>query len=216
MSVGDMLSDLIGIAKVITAPVAVIITLILSVWIKKKGLSEKYGLCKGDINPLKYLFFIPLALMVSVNFWGGVALNYNPLETVLFVISMIGVGFMEEIVFRGFLFKALEKNNLKSAIIISSVTFGIGHVINLVSGAELVPTLLQICYAIAGGFAFTIIFYKSSTLWPCIIAHSLINATSAFSAESSLSLNIITAVVLTVVSVGYAIWLWKGIKTEEN
>ena len=216
MSLADMFSAMIGIEKVLTAPIAIGISVFLIVWIIKKGLGEKYGLTKGKIDIVRYLFFIPLILMVSVNFWGGVALNFSPLETVLFVISMLGVGFMEEIIFRGFLFKALLKDNLKMAIIISSVTFGIGHVINLINGADLVPTLLQICYAIAGGFMFTIIFYKSGTLIPCIVAHSLINATSAFEGQTSLTLNIITAVVLTVVSVGYAIWLWKGIKTDDN
>ena len=216
MSLADMFSAMIGIEKVLTAPLAIGISVFLIVWIIKKGLGEKYGLTKGKIDIVRYLFFIPLILMVSVNFWGGVALNFSPLETVLFVISMLGVGFMEEIIFRGFLFKALLKDNLKMAIIISSVTFGIGHVINLIDGADLVPTLLQICYAIAGGFMFTIIFYKSGTLIPCIVAHSLINATSAFEGQTSLTLNIITAVVLTVVSVGYAIWLWKGIKTDDN
>ena len=216
MSLADMFSAMIGIEKVLTAPLAIVISVFLIVWIIKKGLGEKYGLTKGKIDIVRYFFFIPLILMVSVNFWGGVALNFSPLETVLFVISMLGVGFMEEIIFRGFLFKALLKDNLKMAIIISSVTFGIGHVINLINGADLVPTLLQICYAIAGGFMFTIIFYKSGTLIPCIVAHSLINATSAFEGQTSLTLNIITAVVLTVVSVGYAIWLWKGIKTDDN
>lgn len=216
MSLADMFSAMIGIEKVLTAPIAIGISVFLIVWIIKKGLGEKYGLTKGKIDIVRYLFFIPLILMVSVNFWGGVALNFSPLETVLFVISMLGVGFMEEIIFRGFLFKALLKDNLKMAIIISSVTFGIGHVINLINGADLVPTLLQICYAIAGGFMFTIIFYKSGTLILCIVAHSLINATSAFEGQTSLTLNIITAVVLTVVSVGYAIWLWKGIKTDDN
>ena len=216
MSLADMFSAMIGIEKVLTAPIAIGISVFLIVWIIKKGLGERYGLTKGKIDIVRYLFFIPLILMVSVNFWGGVALNFSPLETVLFVISMLGVGFMEEIIFRGFLFKALLKDNLKMAIIISSVTFGIGHVINLINGADLVPTLLQICYAIAGGFMFTIIFYKSGTLIPCIVAHSLINATSAFEGQTSLTLNIITAVVLTVVSVGYAIWLWKGIKTDDN
>ncbi len=216
MSLADMFSAMIGIEKVLTAPIAIGISVFLIVWIIKKGLGEKYGLTKGKIDIVRYLFFIPLILMVSVNFWGGVALNFSPLETVLFVISMLGVGFMEEIIFRGFLFKALLKDNLKMAIIISSVTFGIGHVINLINGADLVPTLLQICYAIAGGFMFTIIFYKSGTLIPCIVAHSLINATSAFEGAGSLTLNIISAIVLTVVSVGYSIWLWKGVKSDKN
>ena len=68
----------------------------------------------------------------------------------------------------------------KSAIIISSITFGIGHILNLFNGAELVPTLLQICYAMAGGYLFVMVLIKSNSLWPCIITHSLLNSLSIF------------------------------------
>ena len=133
----------------------------------------------------------------------------------MFVISMFCVGFLEEIIFRGFLFKALSKENVTSAIIISSVTFGIGHIINLFGGAELISTLLQICYAIAIGFLFTIIFHKSGSLWPCIVAHSLTNALSAFSCDASLGWEIAIAIVLILLPIGYALWIWFfGNKTE--
>ncbi|MBD5536303.1 MAG: CPBP family intramembrane metalloprotease [Lachnospiraceae bacterium] len=60
------------------------------------------------------------------------------------------VGFIEEVIFRGFLFKALAENNVKSAVIISSVTFGLGHLVNLFngSGMDLINNLCQICFAI--------------------------------------------------------------------
>ena len=48
---------------------------------------------------------------------------------------MLCVGFAEEVIFRGFLFRAMEKDNVKTAIIGSSVTFGLGHVLNLVNGS---------------------------------------------------------------------------------
>ena len=62
------------------------------------------------------------------------------------IILMLCVGFIEEVIFRGFLFKAIAKDNVKTAIIISSVTFGVGHLVNLVngSGMELVANLFQI------------------------------------------------------------------------
>ena len=37
--------------------------------------------------------------------------------------------------FRGLLFTAIAKDNVKSAVVISSVTFGIGHIINLFNGS---------------------------------------------------------------------------------
>jgi len=85
----------------------------------------------------------------------------------------------------------MEKDNIKSAIIVSSITFGIGHIVNLLNGTELLPTLMQICYAISVGYLFVIIFYKSKSLIPCIITHSLINSLSIFNVENSISIYII-------------------------
>lgn len=54
----------------------------------------------------------------------------------------------------------LNINNVKRAILISSITFGLGHIVNLLNGKNILETLMQICYAVAIGFLFTIIFYK--------------------------------------------------------
>ena len=95
---------------------------------------------------------------------------------------MLCVGFLEELIFRGLLFNAMLKNGKNSAIIVSSVTFGVGHIINLIngSGAELLPNLLQVVYAIAVGFMFMMIYYRTKSLLPCIITHGVFNALSAF------------------------------------
>ena len=88
--------------------------------------------------------------------------------------------------FRGFLFKALiPKDGIKLAVIISSVTFGIGHIINLFAGQASIETVIQVFFAIAWGFIFTFVFYKCESLLPCIIAHSLVDAFSKFANESN-------------------------------
>ena len=207
VSVADSVSLELGTAKIITVSVCLLIAIFLAVWIVKNGLSGKYGLIKIKIDYRKYLYFLPLVVIASTNLWGGVRLRLSVLETILYVISMICVGFIEEVIFRGFLFQALCKENVKRAIAISSITFGIGHIVNLLNGAELIPTLLQICYAAAIGFLFTVIFYQSKSLIPCIITHSMVNSLSAVAGEGTEVLNIITAIILTVVSTSYAIWL---------
>lgn len=174
----------------------------------------KYGLSKVKIDYKKYFYFLPLLVLISTNLWGGFALHLSALETILYVISMIGVGVIEEVIFRGFLFNALQKDNIKRAVIISSVTFGIGHIVNLLNSADFLPTLLQICYATAAGFLFTVIFHKSGSLLPCIIAHSAINSLSAFGAEVSTAFDIITAITLTVFSILYTLWILAKEKAE--
>ena len=213
LSVAENFSASLGIEKIIAAPIAIVFTLLLLSFVSKHSLKEKYGLCSFNGVLRNYLYFIPLLLIMSTNLWNGVTMKLSVLETVLHILSMLCVGFIEEIIFRGFLFKALCKDNIKQAIAISSITFGIGHIVNLLNGNDLIPTLLQVCYAIAIGFLFTIIFYKGKSLLPCIIAHSFLNSSSVFAVEnSSMKFHIISSAVLCVVSVSYALWILRKTK----
>lgn len=214
-SIADNISTLIGIEKIITVPVCIVFILLILSFIRKYNLKKAYGLCSFKGSLKDYLYFIPLLLIMSTNLWNGITMNVSVLETVLYVLSMLCVGFIEELIFRGFLFKAMCKDNVKLAIIISSVTFGMGHIVNLLNGRELISTLLQICYATAIGFLFTIIFCKGKSLVPCIITHSVINSLSIFAVKDvSQAFNIITSIILCVVSVGYALWVLQRTKNK--
>lgn len=105
----------------------------------------------------------------------------------------------------------MEKDNVKSAIIVSSITFGIGHIVNLLNGSDLIPTLMQISYAIAVGYLFVIIFYKSKSLLPCIVAHSLTNALSIFNVDNNITMYLVP-VFLVVTSITYAMYINKKVK----
>lgn len=171
--------------------------------------SAYYGFTKVR-NFKKYLYFIPLAVIISVNLWSGFNMNHSASEITFHILTMVNIGFIEELIFRGFLFRMMAKTNVKSAIVVSSLTFGIGHIINLLNGAPLVATLLQICYATAIGYLFVIIFHKSNSLFPCIITHCLVNSLSIFHVENTLSLYI-EPVFLTIVPLAYAIYINKKI-----
>ena len=147
-------------------------------------------------------------------------MNVSPLESLLRVLSMFCVGFLEEMIFRGFLFNAMVKDGVKSAIIVSSVTFGIGHIVNLIngSGAELLPNILQVIYAIAVGFAFVMIYYKTKSLLPCIVTHCLVNATNTFANESTATSQsiMIKCAIITIIAGGYALYIALMVKDKET
>ncbi len=208
-SAADNFSHSLGFEKIITAPVGVLLSSVLFLWIKKHGLSEKYGLCLFKGNWKNYLYFTPLLLIMSTNLWNGTEMNVSFGETALYILSMLCVGFIEEVIFRGLLFEAICKSNPKQAILISSITFGVGHVVNLLNGADILSTILQIFYASAIGFLFTVIFYKGKSLMPCIITHGIVNSLSIFSVQGTQVLNIITSAALCVISFGYALWILK-------
>lgn len=219
-SVADGLSAELGVEKSVTFPVGAVLSVVLLFFLKKNGLFEEYGLCRSKISAKKMLFYLPLVALLTANVWNGVTLNYQPLETVLYILAMFCVGFLEEIIFRGLLFNAMKKSSVTAAIIVSSVTFGIGHIINLIngSGAELIPNLLQVVYATAAGFMFVMMYHKSGSLLGCIVTHGVFNALSAFSADGAATpeMKILTCVLLTVLAGGYALYLALAIKKEEQ
>ena len=71
---------------------------------------------------------------------------HNRCRRFCFVIKMLCVGLLEELIFRGFLFKAMCRESIRWAVVVSSVTFGLGHILNLVngSGMSLAENLVQI------------------------------------------------------------------------
>ena len=193
----------------------IVISVAIFLFVKKNGLMEKYGLAGWAKNSSAMLWFIPLWLLSCLNLFSGFQPDYPAPGLIYAAVSMAFVGFAEELIFRGFLFKAMLKDgNVKAAVIVSSVTFGMGHIINLFTGHELIATLTQVVFAVAMGFVFTLVFYKSGSLLPGILAHSFIDVCSVFAPdEGSQRLNVIVHVVSLVVCVAYGIYLMKRVET---
>lgn len=212
MSLGDALSELLGIAYVFSLPISLCLSALILCFLKKYELFRVYGLCRSKLGKREMLFYLPFIVLLTANTWNGLKLNFGITETFLYIFTMLFVGFLEEIIFRGFLFDAMRKDGEGLAIAVSSITFGIGHIINLLNGAELLPTLLQLVYAAAAGFMFVAVFIKSKSLVPCIVTHGLFNALGAFSVENKTQeMQIISCAVLTVISVAYGVYLLKKI-----
>ena len=216
----DGLSLELGIEHVLTLPFLLVLSFVLIYWLAKNNLCKEYGLTKSNAKPKQFLFFIPLVAVASVNLWLGVSLSGSFLTGAICFVCMLLVGFLEELIFRGLLFNAIKENNLKSAIIVSSVTFGIGHLVNLInsSGADLLSNICQVVSAVAFGFLFVIIFYKSKSLLPCIITHSVLNALSVFqnTAKVTPTFTVISSLILTAIALLYTLYLNKSLNKTQN
>lgn len=118
-----------------------------------------------------------------------------------------------------------KKNGLLFAImwiVIYVVGLSVADNLSISLGIEksiTVPVCLVmtvIIYAIAGGFLFTVLFYKTKSLWACIITHSVLNALSVFANESVMTptKEVLSAGVLTIISVAYAIYILKRVEIK--
>lgn len=219
-SLADQLSVQIGVIKSVTALLHIVMTLILLLWIVKNDLRIKYGLCRSQVPSRRFLYYLPLVIIASTGFWGGIKLQYSLLESLCYIISMCCVGFLEEIIFRGLLFRAMEKDNLHSAIIVSALTFGLGHIVNVFngSGKDLMSSVIQMTFAVFVGFVLVLIFYHGQSLIPCILFHAANNALKVFEATGHMSSQIelvLNLILVVVVLGGYIFYLLKTFSTKQ-
>ena len=218
-SLANPLNKAIGVAYAASAAFGVLQTVVLFAFIRKNDLQKRYGLCKSPVPACRFLYYVPLLILASGNLWNGVAVNYTLAETACRIVCMLCVGFLEEVIFRGFLFEAIAKDNIKSAIVISSVTFGIGHIINLFngSGMDIINNLCQIIFAIAVGFLLVTIFYRGGSLLPCILVHAAINTLGTFANDANLTaeMHLLHLAVLIAVTVVYTLILTRTLPQKQ-
>jgi len=195
-----------------------------TVWTVKNGLAKHFGLGAFRGNRKAFLWFLPLIVMSCINLKNGLSLSAPLAVSALMAAHTAMAGYVEELIFRGFLFRGMEKDDLKSAVIVSAVTFGAGHIVNLMNTADIFGVLLQVAYAIVIGFLYTVIVYKGGSLWPCIASHMFVNGTSVFAPEEgpfsqavaslfgSASTGLVQAsgaLLIILISGSYALWLWR-------
>ena len=219
-SLAEALSEALGVFKLVSAAFHIALTVILILWVSRNNLTEKYGLFLPRYRLSSAWFFLPLVVIGLYKLYFSPVLRFSPMESVLYVISMLCVGFLEEIIFRGFLFRTIEKENLIRAIVISSVTFGIGHIVNLINGQDLLETGCQIIFAVIVGFTLVVLFYKGKSLIPCIVFHSVFNSLSIVANDEAMykalggpvNTMIILVAASAIVLGGYTLWNWKHLE----
>lgn len=133
-----------------------------------------YGVCAGD-NAGKMKLILPLFILPIMNvpslFMGA---NVTPMVTA----SAIYVGIMEELIFRGCVYKLVDdKWGEHKAIVFSSIAFGLIHLINLSGSGKYIVylTILQVFYACAIGFAFAVVRARTGSILFPVIVHALVD-----------------------------------------
>ena len=96
------IQSILGLSA-ITAFIAVVSS-IIPLW-KKLGVAAKAQ------NARMCLYFIPMIILATGNIWDGIEMHYSGAALWYAIGSMALVGFVEEMIFRGFLFRALLKKD---------------------------------------------------------------------------------------------------------
>ncbi len=166
----------------------VAISAVLLAVIRLLGIQKELGMTRWLQNGKKLLWLLPMWVLSTGNLWGGVGVRYDAVTTVMAVLSFLLVGVAEEIIFRGFLFNGMRRTgSLTVAVVVSAITFGMGHIVNLLTGHATMETLVQVLFAVAWGFLFTFAYLKSGSLLPCIAIHGLIDVFSVFARDNEIA-----------------------------
>ena len=187
----------------------VAISTALLLFIRGADLKGALGMDRWLQNGKKLLWLLPMWVLSTGNLWGGLGLRYGGIGQVMATLSFLLIGFVEETIFRGFLFNGMLKTGKAPvAIVVSAVTFGMGHIVNLLTGQATADTLLQMVFAVAWGFLLTYAYYKGGSLLPCILIHGIIDAASAFSRDSAYG-DVIFMIATIVVALVYCAYMAK-------
>ena len=188
--------------------VLVIITLAYSI-IRYKGIS-KLGFRGAEKGAAKrMLYFSPLLLIAFTPFAAGINFNGGAALILANLFLTLGIGMAEEIFFRGIICGLWLGRGVGKAMIISSVLFGLCHILNIAGGAELGETLLQICFALVYGMVFALIFAESGSLLPCVLLHALHDFCSFISGEGSAQFEMVLGAVQFIVLLAYLPYLFR-------
>lgn len=138
-----------------------------------RGKRDKMGtrsvLWIGALPTLGAVGFI-VALLISQDVTGPVAI------IVIVLVLNFFVGLSEEVMFRGIVFGALrQKHQLFTAVCLSSLAFGMLHLVNLGLGQAMSLTLFQVINATALGALFCAVRLQTNSIWPPVFLHMIWN-----------------------------------------
>ena len=151
-------------------------------------------------------------------------------DFVLFALYCLAIGLFEECVFRGVLFSVIaslfsqDKKGFFKTFVVSSAVFGLAHLFNLLSGAGIGATLLQVCYTTLTGGLFAFAMIKTKNVLCAAFVHGLYNFCGLLLSEQGLGSGIVfdvgTGVMMGIISVIIGVFVlysvWKYTEAERS
>lgn len=154
-----------------------IITIIISIIVYKK-----IPFTLKNNNFLKGLFTFGLlgficAIMAFIFSYNKIDIIPNVSTIIQYIIYCLIVAISEEFLFRGLIFNSMLigfKDKIWISIILSSLIFGLRHLLNLISMPDMViSTIGQVGFTFMAGFYLCSVYLRIKNIWICIFIHFL-------------------------------------------
>lgn len=154
------------------------------------------------------LWLLPLAV-IPVILVATTGLSVTPVQAFAYLALAVAVGCNEEIWFRGLQLAALRGLGERHAIIGGSALFGAMHLTNFFGGSPPLNLTLQFAFACLVGLVLAEIVAITGSLWVGIVWHLVYDLTAWSAVDTYAPTALVGLAVMTVVLVGYAVWLWR-------
>ncbi|MGF0537191.1 CPBP family intramembrane glutamic endopeptidase [Agrobacterium sp. ES01] len=120
------------------------------------------------------LLWLP-AVLIGVLLAGAALLGLPSVGVIaLLLANALLVGFSEEVMFRGILYRALlTRFSIWPAILMTTVGFGVVHVLNGLITGDFGASMIQALTAASTGILLIAILIRTGSIWTSIIVHAL-------------------------------------------
>lgn len=170
--------------------VYILSTIVIYYFFRKKNQDKlpKFNYGKGMLKGLLWTLpawgiFGVVSLVDSISKNGGI--NFNAYHLFAAIMVALSAGINEEIGSRAMpldnVYRAQDEfKNIKKYLVLTSVIFGLSHIVNIIAGASVSATISQIVYATGFGMLFGAVYIRTGNILPGIIGHFIIDFASAF------------------------------------
>ncbi|WP_270169167.1 CPBP family intramembrane glutamic endopeptidase [Paenibacillus sp. SYP-B4298] len=166
----------------------------------------------SSLSRRQWLDYAPLAAILVIVWMSTQGIQLSSLAQIGYLlIYAILVGFVEEVLYRGIILRLLFPQGRTVAVLVSSLLFGLTHLLNAVGGQSLADTLVQIVYAFLIGVVLALLVLKHRALPLAILfhaAHNFIQFAANRPAEGTTGYDLCIMILLAV----SALILWKSDK----
>lgn len=133
-----------------------------------------------------------------------------------YAVLVAAVALNEETWFRGIVFAILRARSTRTAVVGSSVLFGVLHLANLAGGADLGSAVLQVAFAALFGLVAAQLLVLTGSLWPAIAWHAAWNFVTFIGGDSTDTRSLIGLGAACLVTLGYAVFLGRRTPSTPN
>jgi membrane protease YdiL (CAAX protease family) len=195
-------------APVLISFIPIAITFILYLTLKKKW--REIGFKSLSSIPGSHLrYYFPLVIVLAIIIVNGFK-SLTVGEISFFLFFTLLVGFVEETLYRGIMFRALLQKSKVAAVATTSVLFSITHLLNALSGQSWSQLVLQLFYALLVGVTLSLLILKNDNILPLIAFHFIHNLLQFLGNEQT---NMIGDILIITVLLGQCIWLLVSMRT---